>query len=30
MIRVGFQVLFPFMFFVLLDKVGDGLVECGR
>ena len=28
-VPVGFQVLFPFLFFVLLNEVGDVLVECG-
>ena len=30
MVPVGFQVLFPFLFFVLLNEVGDVLVECGK
>ena len=28
-IPFGFQMLLPFLFFVLLDEVGDVLVECG-
>ena len=28
-VLVGFQVLFPFLFFMLLNEVGDVLVEFG-